>query len=66
MGGLDGFTIMTNHGNGQFVDQTLELIGKKYTEMIIDVEVADFNADGLLDIYIGTFRTSDIFLLGKK
>ena len=44
------FSIDTDNGTGTFTEQTTQLIGTVEGNMV-DLEVADFNGDGLIDIY---------------
>jgi hypothetical protein len=62
---LEDPAIFLNNGKGKFEDYTERLI-PGLTGMGIDVEVADFNRDGLPDIYFGNFRTQDYLLLQTK
>lgn len=54
--------IFLNDGKGYFKDIT-ENTFPELRGMGIDIEVADFNGDGLMDIYFGNFKTGDNLLL---
>ncbi len=66
LGTAHGFTIALNDGRGNFIDHTLELIEKKVPSLVIDVEVADFNGDGIADVFLSCFREGDRLLFGKR
>ncbi len=54
--------LFLNDGKGFFVDVTQNTLGNIPADGV-DAEIADFNNDGKLDIYIGAFRGGDILLL---
>ena len=60
-----GLTIALNNGSGKMVDQSDSMIGERISSLVIDVEVADFNGDGIMDIYLCCFRSPDHILIGK-
>ena len=41
------------------------MISKRIASLVIDVETADFNGDGIMDLYLSCFRSADHLLLGK-
>jgi len=65
LGTSHGFTIALNDGKGNFIDHTKDMIDEKIPNLVIDVEVADFNGDGIADVYLCCFRASDRLLIGK-
>lgn len=60
-----GLRILINNGSGFFTDQSIDWLPENLTPLIMDLEVADFNDDGLLDIYIATRNGQDQLLLQK-
>jgi FG-GAP-like repeat len=61
-----GFQFFINDGKGFFTEQTQAIFAEKMPLDAIETEVADFNGDGLLDIYICNFRGSDKLLMQEK
>ncbi|NAY91276.1 hypothetical protein GTQ34_05025 [Muricauda sp. JGD-17] len=57
-----GPKLFQNDGKGYFQDITKTAFGVVKGDGV-DTEIADFNGDGKLDIFIGCFRASDILLL---
>jgi hypothetical protein len=57
-----GPKLFENDGKGHFKDSTESTIGTIQADGV-DTEIADFNGDGLLDIFISCFRGSDILLI---
>jgi len=57
-----GLKLYQNDGKGFFIDITMEAIGKIEVDGV-DTEIADFNNDGKLDIFISCFRGSDVLLI---
>ena len=41
--------------NGQFTDRTRELVAAGLPSLVTSVSAADFNGDGLLDVYLSTY-----------
>ncbi len=60
-----GMRVLINDGAGNFSDASKNFFPQKLAPQVIDFEIADFNGDGLLDIYIATFEESDLLLLRK-
>lgn len=60
-----GLRILVNEGSGYFSDQSGDWLPENLTPLVMDLEVADFNGDGLLDIYIATRNGQDRLLLQK-
>ncbi|MEM9686619.1 MAG: VCBS repeat-containing protein [Bacteroidota bacterium] len=63
--GHQGPLLFQNNGKGYFKSSTSGTIGN-ITASGVDAEIADFNNDGKLDIYIAVFRGSDVLLLQKN
>ncbi|MCU0445599.1 MAG: VCBS repeat-containing protein [Microscillaceae bacterium] len=61
-----GFQFFINDGKGVFSEQTQAIFPDKMPIDAIEAEVADFNGDGLLDVYICNFRGSDKLLIQQK
>lgn len=60
-----GIQILINNGSGYFSDQSADWLPDNLSPLVMDLEVADFNGDGLLDIYIATRNGQDRLLLQK-
>ena len=58
------FTAALNDGKGNFSEFKIP-INEEGILLVVDVEVADFNNDGKMDIYLSCFRAGDRLLLGK-
>jgi hypothetical protein len=58
----EGPKLFQNDGKGFFKDITETSFGKIAADGV-DTEIADFNGDGLLDIFISCFRGSDVLLI---
>ena len=63
--GVDGFHIALNNGKGMFTDASEKLFPPIEMYFGVDIEVADFNMDGIPDIYLANFRSSDVLLFGQ-
>lgn len=55
--------VLMNDGNGTFSDETENWLPENFRPQVLDFNVADFNGDGLLDIYIGNYQSEDNLLL---
>lgn len=60
-----GLSVLINDGNGFFTDRTLEWVGEQVAVNTIDVEAADFDGDGRLDLYVCVFGGADRILLRR-
>ncbi len=60
-----GLRILINNGDGQFTEQSDDWLPENFTPLVMDLEVADFNGDELLDIYVATRNGQDQLLLQK-
>ncbi|MCB9279644.1 MAG: VCBS repeat-containing protein [Lewinellaceae bacterium] len=60
------YEVYLNDGKGRFRNATQEYIPAATRGDGIDIEVADFNGDGIKDLYLCNFQGSDFLLLGKK
>lgn len=59
------FRLYVNDGQGKFEDKTNAFFPNILVDAI-DVELADFNGDGISDLYICNFQGADVLLIGKK
>ena len=50
-------TVWLNDGTGRFTDVTEAAFGGFVGEHVLAVELADFNGDGITDLYLGQLRT---------
>lgn len=62
----NGFEFYENDGFGKFQNSTAKVLSPSIRGDGIDVESADFNNDGIPDLYLCHFRGSDMLLTGKK
>jgi len=60
-----GVRILINNGSGYFADQTASWIPGNFYPHVADIEVADYNRDGSLDIYLAVHDGQDQLLLHK-
>lgn len=60
-----GVRVLTNNGNGFFTDQTAAWLPENFAPFVMDLELADFNDDQLLDLYIAVRGGADQLLLQK-
>ena len=60
----NSFEFYINDGKGKYVNATSKILPASVKGDGIDIEAADFNQDGKLDLYFCNFRGSDILLLG--
>ncbi|MEM7299329.1 MAG: VCBS repeat-containing protein, partial [Bacteroidota bacterium] len=61
----NSYQFYQNDGKGKFSNVTEEVLPASVKGDGIDIEAADYNGDGKLDLYLCNFRGSDILLLGK-
>lgn len=61
-----GIRVLINNGNGFFSDETNAWIPENFTPLVTDLEIADFNDDNLLDIYITVRNGQDQLLLQQE
>ena len=61
----NSFECYINDGQGKFSNQTDLFIPASIRGDGIDMEAADFNGDGKVDLFLANFRGSDFLLLGK-
>lgn len=64
-GGSTPFRAYLNNGKGKFTDGTNDVFPQTATGRGFDMEFADFNNDGKIDIYLANRGTPDILLFGK-
>jgi hypothetical protein len=57
--------VALNDGTGHFTEISDAVFPGRETSEAISLKVADMNKDGRPDIYVGMFRSSDRFFLGK-
>lgn len=50
-------TVWLNDGAGRFIDVTEAVFGGSVGEHVLAVELADFDGDGITDLYLGQLRT---------
>jgi hypothetical protein len=50
-------TVWVNDGTGRFTDATEAVFGGFVGEHVLAVELADFDGDGITDLYLGQLRT---------
>lgn len=56
-----------NDGQGRFADETSKVLPPGLTGQGLEVEIADYDRDGRLDVYLANFAESpDMLLLSKK
>lgn len=61
-----GLRILINNGSGSFSDNSEDWIPEAFATSVSDIEVADFNNDGLPDVYIAVHNGQDQLLLRKQ
>jgi hypothetical protein len=59
------YRLLLNDGTGVFTDETEALMPPSASGDSIEVEAADFNGDGRLDLYFTGFKVADRLLLAK-
>ena len=60
-----GLRVLINNGNGFFSDQSAAWLPESFSPYVLDLEIADFNNDGLLDIYVAVEDGQNQLLLQK-
>ena len=65
-GGSTPFRVYLNNGQGKFIDGTELIFPLSATGRGFDMEFADFNNDGIIDIYLANRGTTDILLFGNN
>jgi hypothetical protein len=60
------FRAYLNDGSGHFVEATLQVFGEGIDGTGLDLEFADFNADGIQDVFLASRGTADRLLLGVR
>jgi hypothetical protein len=60
-----GIRILLNNGNGFFSDNTANWIPEDFFPQTLDLELADFNGDDKIDIYIAVRDGNNQLLLQK-
>ncbi|NIT55234.1 MAG: hypothetical protein GWN00_02995 [Aliifodinibius sp.] len=58
--------MLLNNGTGYFTDHSEDWLPNNLTPLVKDIEVADFDGDGLLDIYIAVRSGQDQLLLQQE
>ncbi|MEL7832412.1 VCBS repeat-containing protein [Fodinibius sp. Rm-B-1B1-1] len=61
-----GLRVFINNGSGFFEDHSEDWLPEDFSPFTNDVEIADFNGDGLLDIYIAIHNKQDQLLIQQK
>ena len=62
----NSFACYLNDGKGNFVNATDKVLPPSVKGDGIDIEAADFNGDGIIDLYFCNFMGSDLLLLGLQ
>lgn len=55
--------VFINDGAGFYTDRTSIYFPTDFSPKVVDFEIADFNGDGLFDIYVANFSSRDVLLL---
>jgi len=58
--------VLINNGSGYFSDKTQTYFPKDFAPPATDFVVADFNGDGLDDIYVANYKHRDVLLIHRK
>lgn len=61
-----GVRILVNDGSGTFSDQSTDWIPEEFFPLVNDLEIADLNNDGLVDLYISVREGNDQLLLQRS
>lgn len=62
----NSFEFYANDGKGKFTNVTSSVLPPSVKGDGIDIEAADFNGDGIIDLYLCNFLGSDLLLLGER
>lgn len=60
------YRVYLNDGAGVFVERTGDLLPETAIGHGFDIEAADYNGDGVMDLYLGSGRSADRLLLGAR
>ena len=63
--GMTPFSVYLNDGKGTFTDATGTILPAGVTGRGFDIDFADFNGDGLNDLYLSNRGSQDFLLFGK-
>ena len=61
-----GARVFINDGSGNFADDTENWLPQNFFPRVVDFEVADYNGDGLPDIYVANFQSADALLIRRN
>lgn len=61
-----GIRVFINNGNGFFTDKTNAWIPENFAPYVRDLEIADFNNDGWLDIFVAVDNSTNKLLLQRN
>lgn len=61
-----GIKVLLNDGSGTFTDETAEWIPSGINPNVVDFEIADFNGDQLVDVYICSYQGPDVLLFQNR
>lgn len=65
-GGNTPFSVYLNDGLGKFTDKTNILIPEEIAGRGFDIDFADFNGDGIKDLFLSNRGSQDFLLFGKE
>lgn len=60
-----GITVLINDGSGSFTDESADWIPENVLPRVMDFEAADYNGDGLTDVYVCAYDGPDMLLLQR-
>lgn len=60
-----GIRVLINNGSGFYSDETESWIPGDYFPLVTDIAIADYNSDGLPDMYIATRESHDQLLIQR-
>ncbi len=58
--------MLINDGNGFYSDQSTNWLPDEFLPLVTDLEIADLNNDGLVDLYISVREGNDQLLLQRS